>query len=44
VCDYDRCLPALVTFKTRAEAETYRKEHGGRVLTYAEAVQSVGEQ
>ncbi len=40
---YDRCLPTLVAFKTRAEAETYQQEHGGRVLDYAEAVQSVKE-
>ncbi len=41
VREYDRCLPTLVAFKTRAEAETYQKEHGGRVLNYAQAVQSV---
>jgi hypothetical protein len=41
VRDYDRCLPTLVAFKTRAEAETYQKEHGGRVLNYAQAMQSV---
>jgi hypothetical protein len=40
---YDRCLPTLVAFKTRGEAETYQKEHGGRVLDYAQAVQSVKE-
>jgi hypothetical protein len=41
VRDYDRCLPTLVAFTTRAEAETYQREHGGRVLNYAEALQSV---
>ena len=41
VRDYDRCLPTLVAFQTRAEAETYQREHGGRVLNYAEALQSV---
>ena len=41
VRDYDRCLPTLVAFETRAEAETYQREHGGRVLNYAEALQSV---
>jgi ribosomal protein L24E len=41
VRDYDRCLPTLVAFQTRAEAETYQKEHGGRVLSYSEALQSV---
>jgi hypothetical protein len=43
VRDYDRCLPTLVAFKTRAEAEVYQQEHGGRVLDYAAAVQSVME-
>ena len=43
VRDYDRCLPTLVAFATRAEAETYQREHGGRVLNYAEALQSVKE-
>jgi nitrous oxide reductase accessory protein NosL len=32
-----------VAFKTRAEADTYQKKHGGRVLNYAQAVQSVKE-
>jgi len=41
VRDYDRCLPTLVAFQTRAEAESYQREHGGRVLNYAEAVESV---
>jgi hypothetical protein len=43
VRDYDRCLPTLVAFKTRAEAETYQKDHGGRILSYTQAVQSVKE-
>ena len=38
---YDRCLPTLVAFATRDEAETYRQQHGGRILTYTEAVESV---
>jgi hypothetical protein len=41
---YDRCLPTLVAFKTRAEAETYQNQHGGRVLDYAQAVESVKRQ
>ena len=44
VREYDRCLPTLVAFKTRPEAQTYQKQHGGRVLNYAQAVQSVKEQ
>jgi hypothetical protein len=35
---YDRCLPTLVAFSTREEADTYRRQHGGRVLSYDEAV------
>jgi len=38
---YDRCLPTLVAFKTRPEAEAYRKQHGGRVLDYAQAMEHV---
>jgi hypothetical protein len=38
---YDRCLPTLVAFATRDEAESYRQQHGGRVLTYAQAVESI---
>jgi hypothetical protein len=40
---YDRCLPTLVAFKTQEHAVTYRKQHGGRVLDYAQAVESVKE-
>jgi hypothetical protein len=38
---YDRCLPTLVAFANREEAESYRQKHGGRVLTYEEALASV---
>jgi hypothetical protein len=38
---YDRCLPALVAFATRDEAEAYRKQHGGRILSYDQAVETV---
>lgn len=38
---YDRCLPVLVAFASRDEAEAYRREHGGRVLTYQQALESV---
>ena len=41
VRDYDRCLPTLVAFKNRTEAESYQKQHGGRVLDYGEVLQSV---
>jgi hypothetical protein len=38
---YDRCLPVLVAFATRHEAEAYRRQHGGRVVTYDEALASL---
>lgn len=40
---YDRCLPVLVAFASREEAEAYRSQHGGRVLTYRQALESVRE-
>ncbi len=43
VRDYDRCLPTMVAFKTRGEADAYQHDHGGRVLDYAQAAQSVKE-
>jgi hypothetical protein len=36
---YDRCLPTLVAFANRNEAEAYREEHGGRVVTYNQALE-----
>ena len=41
VRDFDRCLPSLVAFSTRQEAETYQKEHGGEVLGYQQAIERV---
>lgn len=38
---YDRCLPTLVAFKTSEEAEAYQQQHGGRVLSYVQALASV---
>lgn len=38
---YDRCLPQLVAFRTREQAEAYRSQHGGTVLNYAQALESV---
>jgi hypothetical protein len=34
-------LVALVAIKTRDEAEAYQKQHGGRVLDYPQAIDSV---
>jgi hypothetical protein len=42
--EYDRCLPTLAAFKTPQEAETYHQQYGGRVLSYAEALDSVRKQ
>ncbi len=39
----DRCLPALVAFKTRSAAEAFRARHAGRVLDYQRALESVKE-
>ena len=44
VREYDRCLPTLVAFQTPQEAEAYQQQHGGRVLSYAQALASVREQ
>lgn len=38
---FDRCLPSLVAFKTPREAQAFQARHGGRVLSYGEAVASV---
>jgi hypothetical protein len=38
---YDRCLPVLVAFASRDAAEAYRQQHGGRVLTYSQALTTV---
>jgi len=42
--EYDRCLPTLVAFKTPEEANAYQEQHGGRVLSYSQALASVREQ
>lgn len=41
---WDRCLPTLIAFKTREEAEHFQRQHGGQVLTYAQALESVRRQ
>jgi len=40
---YDRCTPALIAFATEDGAQKYRAQHGGRLLNYAEARESVRE-
>jgi hypothetical protein len=44
VREYDRCLPTLAAFKNPQEADLYQKQHGGRVLSYEQALASVREQ
>lgn len=41
---WDRCLPALIAFQTREEAERFQQQHGGRLLTYPQALESVRKQ
>lgn len=41
---YDRCMPSLIAFSTREEAELVRREHGGQILSFGEARQSVARQ
>ena len=36
---YDRCLPVLVAFASTDEAEAYRQQHGGRVVTFDQALE-----
>jgi hypothetical protein len=38
---YDRCLPVLVAFASKDEAEAYQQQHGGRVVTFDQALQNV---
>ncbi len=40
---YDRCVPSLVAFKEEAEARKFLSVHGGRLLFYAQVVESVRE-
>jgi hypothetical protein len=41
---YDRCLPVLVAFASKDEAEAYRHQHGGRVVTFNQALEDVRRQ
>jgi hypothetical protein len=38
---FDRCLPSLVAFKEESTARYFVAAHGGRLLTYEQAVDSV---
>jgi len=39
--EYDRCMPSLLAFVRREEAEAVRQKHGGTILSFEEARQSV---
>jgi len=39
--DYDRCMPSMLTFARREDAEKVRQKHGGTILSFEEARQSV---
>jgi hypothetical protein len=38
---YDRCLPTLVAFRAEQGAEAFRREHGGHIVTYDQALNDV---
>ncbi len=38
---FDRCMPSLVAFSTREDAESTRTQHGGRIINLDEAKASV---
>lgn len=38
---FDRCLPSLVAFKEESAARSFVTAHGGRLLTYEQAMESV---
>jgi len=39
--DYDRCMPSLLAFARREDAEVVRQKHGGNIISFEEARQSV---
>ena len=39
--EYDRCMPSLLAFARREDAEMTRQQHGGDILSFEEARQSV---
>ena len=38
---FDRCLPSLIAFKDEAAAHEFQRQHGGRLLSFAQALESV---
>jgi hypothetical protein len=41
---FDRCMPSLLAFARREDAEAVKKDHGGRIIGFEEARQSVAGQ
>lgn len=41
---FDRCLPSLVAFSKMEDAQEFRRQHEGHILTFAEARMSVAQQ
>ena len=39
--EYDRCMPSLLAFARREDAEVVLQKHGGNILSFEEARQSV---
>jgi hypothetical protein len=39
--EYDRCMPSLLAFARREDAEAVRQKHGGTIISLEEARQSV---
>ena len=39
--EYDRCMPSLLAFARREDAEVVLQKHGGNILNFEEARQSV---
>ena len=40
---FDRCLPTVVAFAKESDAQKYRTEHGGKILSYAQAMENVAQ-
>jgi nitrous oxide reductase accessory protein NosL len=38
---FDRCLPSLVAFRNEGDAREFQRQHGGRLLTFTQALESV---
>lgn len=38
---WDRCIPSLIAFRSRQEAEKFQSEHGGNILDYQASVRIV---